>query len=131
MSWKKVLETAKESLNDHLRLRNEYLMAESRILLRNQIGGRVQRTDSEVWSGIGLVMSYLLSFIHFSRQQVQSVRMTLHHQMLASQALIRRSFDLSCHIRKWSYLIRERSPTSQREETGKGQPVSGGALADV
>jgi hypothetical protein len=84
-----------------------------------------------VWSGIGLVMSYLLSFIHFSRQQVQSVRMTLHHQMLASQALIRRSFDLSCHIRKWSYLIRERSPTSQREETGKGQPVSGGALADV
>jgi hypothetical protein len=46
MGWKKLLESAKESLNDHLRLRNEYLMAENRIL-RNQINGRVQLTDSE------------------------------------------------------------------------------------
>jgi hypothetical protein len=46
MSWKKLLESASESLNDHLRLRNDYLMAENRIL-RNQIDGRVQLTDSE------------------------------------------------------------------------------------
>jgi hypothetical protein len=46
MSWIKLLESAKESLNDHLRLRNDYLMAENRIL-RNQIDGRVQLTDSE------------------------------------------------------------------------------------
>ena len=46
MSWKKLLESAKESLNDHMRLRNEYLMAENRIL-RNQIDGRVPLTDSE------------------------------------------------------------------------------------
>jgi putative transposase len=46
MSWKKLLESAKESLNDHLRLRNDYLMAENHIL-RNQINGRVQLTDSE------------------------------------------------------------------------------------
>lgn len=46
MSWKKLLETASESINDHIRLRNEYLMAENRIL-RNQIDGRIQLTDSE------------------------------------------------------------------------------------
>ena len=46
MSWKKLLESTKESLNDHIRLRNEYLAAENRIL-RNQIEGRVQLTDSE------------------------------------------------------------------------------------
>ncbi len=46
MSWKKLLEFTKESLNDHLRLRNEYLMAENRIL-RSPIDGRAQLTDSE------------------------------------------------------------------------------------
>lgn len=46
MSWKKLLESTKESLNDHMRLRNAYLAAENRIL-RRQIEGRVQLTDSE------------------------------------------------------------------------------------
>ena len=46
MSWKKLLESVSESLNDHVRLRNEYLMTENRIL-RSQIDGRVQLTDSE------------------------------------------------------------------------------------
>jgi transposase len=46
MGWKKLLEAASESINDHIRLRNDYLMAENRIL-RNQIEGRVQLTDSE------------------------------------------------------------------------------------
>src|SRR5688572_3593779 len=43
MNWKKLLESISESLNDHLRLRNDYLMAENRIL-RNHIDGRVQLT---------------------------------------------------------------------------------------
>jgi transposase len=46
MSWKKLRESVQESLNDHMRLRNDYLMAENRIL-RHQIDGRVQLTDSE------------------------------------------------------------------------------------
>jgi putative transposase len=46
MSWKKRLESVSESVNDHLRLRNDYLMAENRIL-RHQIDGRVQLTDSK------------------------------------------------------------------------------------
>ena len=46
MSWKKLLESISESLNDHLRLRNAYLMAENRIL-RRQIDGRGQLTDGE------------------------------------------------------------------------------------
>jgi transposase len=46
MNWKKLLESTSEAVNDHLWLRNEYLMAENRIL-RQQIDSRVQLTDSE------------------------------------------------------------------------------------
>jgi hypothetical protein len=44
MGWKKRQGTISESVNDHLRLRNDYLIAENRIL-RNQIDSRVQPTD--------------------------------------------------------------------------------------
>ena len=40
MNWKNLLESVSESVNDALRLRNNYLVAENRIL-RNQIDGRV------------------------------------------------------------------------------------------
>jgi hypothetical protein len=46
MNGKNLLESVSESVNDDLRLRNEYLVAENRIL-RKQIDGRVQLTDSE------------------------------------------------------------------------------------
>jgi putative transposase len=46
MGWKNLLESISESVNDHLRLRNAYLMAENRIL-RHQIDGRVQLTDGD------------------------------------------------------------------------------------
>jgi putative transposase len=46
MNWKNLLASVSESVNDHLRLRNDYLVAENRIL-RHQIDGRVQLTDSE------------------------------------------------------------------------------------
>jgi hypothetical protein len=46
MNWKNLLESLSESVNDHLRLRNDYLVAENRIL-RHQIDGRVQLIDSE------------------------------------------------------------------------------------
>jgi len=46
MDWKNLLASVSESVNDHLRLRNDYLVAENRIL-SHQIDGRVQLTDSE------------------------------------------------------------------------------------
>ena len=46
MNWKNLLESVSESVNDHLRLRNDYLVAENRII-RHQIDGCVQLTDSE------------------------------------------------------------------------------------
>jgi putative transposase len=46
MNWPKLLESISESVNDHLRLRNDYLVAENRIL-RQQINGRVRLTNSE------------------------------------------------------------------------------------
>ena len=46
MGWKNLLESISESVDEHIRLRNAYLMAENRIM-RQQINGRVQLTDSE------------------------------------------------------------------------------------
>ncbi|MDH3602400.1 MAG: helix-turn-helix domain-containing protein [Candidatus Tectomicrobia bacterium] len=46
MNWKNLLGTVSESVNDQLRLRHDYLVAENRIL-HHQIDGRVQLTDNE------------------------------------------------------------------------------------
>ena len=46
MNWKNLLELVSEPVNDHLRLRNAYLVVENRIL-RQQIPGRVQLSDSD------------------------------------------------------------------------------------
>ena len=46
MDWKKLLGSISASVNNALRLRNEYLLAENRIL-RQQIPGRVQLTDKD------------------------------------------------------------------------------------
>ena len=46
MDWKKLFGSISASFDDDLRLRNAYLVAESRIL-RQQSTGRVQLTDSD------------------------------------------------------------------------------------
>ena len=46
MDWKKLLGSITESVDEELRLRNAYLVAENR-LLRQQISGRVPLTDSD------------------------------------------------------------------------------------
>ena len=46
MGWKNILESLSESVNAPLRLRNAYLLAENS-MMRQQISGRVQPTDSE------------------------------------------------------------------------------------
>jgi len=46
MDWKKLLGSVTESVDEGLRLRHAYLVAEHRIL-RQQINGRVPLTDSD------------------------------------------------------------------------------------
>jgi putative transposase len=46
MDWKQLLVSITRSVDHELRLRNEYLASENRIL-RNQIGGRMQLSDSD------------------------------------------------------------------------------------
>jgi hypothetical protein len=46
MDWKNLLGSVKESVDEDLRLRNAYMVAENRIL-RRQINGRVQLTDND------------------------------------------------------------------------------------
>ena len=45
MDWKKLLGSVTESVDQELRLRNEYLLVENRIL-RQQVRGRLLLTDS-------------------------------------------------------------------------------------
>jgi hypothetical protein len=46
MDWKKLLGTITASVDEEIRLRNTYLVAENR-MLRQQINGRVQLTDGD------------------------------------------------------------------------------------
>ena len=46
MDWKQLLVSITRSVDQELRLRNEYLASENRIL-RNQIKGRVQLSDGD------------------------------------------------------------------------------------
>src|SRR5579883_1170119 len=46
MGWKRLLSYISESVDQELLLRNEYILAENRIL-RQQIKGRLKRTDTE------------------------------------------------------------------------------------
>ncbi len=264
MSWKKLLESVSGPLNDHIQLRNDYLMAENRIL-RNQINGRVQLTDnerrelaeigaklgkkalaeiatiaqpdtilawnrkfatpkadtseplksvgrprvdkeiedlvirmarenrswgydriqgalkhlgytisdqtvgnilkrhsispaperkktvtwrefvrshlavllatdffnSEVWSWLGLAISYLMSFILFSRHQVQTAKTALHQQMLVMQCLMHSSLNWSLHTLKWTRLSKKQSQVRQSVERGLEPTLLEDTLADM
>jgi putative transposase len=46
MEWKQLLASITSSVDEELRLRNAYLMAEN-CILRSQITGRVRLTDAE------------------------------------------------------------------------------------
>ena len=86
--------------------------------------------NSEVWSWFGLVMSYLLNFIHFSRHQVYSMMITLYQQILAMQALVRCSLDYRPHMRRWAHLVEQRSQARGEGKTVLGIMESKDALAD-
>jgi transposase len=61
--------------------------------------------NSEVWNGLGLVMSYLTSVIHLSCHPIQSVMTVLHRPMLAMRALVQRARDLSLEMRRWVFHV--------------------------
>jgi transposase len=87
--------------------------------------------NSEVWSWLGQMISFLLSVIRFSCHQVQLVRMTLNQPLLAMQTLIPRSLDLTLHVQTWAYLITPRSRARLLNETVLGRPEPEVALAET
>jgi transposase len=87
--------------------------------------------NSEVWSWIGLMTSFLLSVIHFGCHQVQWVWMTLNQPRLAMQTLIQRFLDLTPHLQIWAYLIPQRSRARPLNETGRGPTGPEVALAEA
>jgi putative transposase len=92
MDWKNLLASVSESVNDHLRLRNDYLVAENRIL-RHQIDGRVQLTDSE-------------------RQELAELGAKLGTKALAEIATVAKAetipaWNRKCADQKWPSLVIE------------------------
>jgi hypothetical protein len=76
--------------------------------------------NSEVWNWLGLAMSYLLSFFHFSFHHVQSVMAALHQQMLAMASLVRRSLGLILNMRRWMHHVTQRSQARREGQTVLG-----------
>ena len=107
MSWKKLLESVSESLNDHVRLRNDYLMAENRVLRNQTVTWRelvrshwdvLLATDffnSEEWSWFGLIISYLSWFVHVVYRRTCSVIILLQHHMPGLKSLVIRFGEAS------------------------------------
>jgi hypothetical protein len=87
--------------------------------------------NCEVWSWFGQIISFLLSFIHFGRHPVQSVRLALHQPKVARQALIRQSLELSLQMRRWVHLVAQQSHERQSEETFLDQGGSEFEFADA
>ena len=98
MSWKKLLESVSESLNDHLRLRNDYLMAENRIL-RHQMNGRLQLTDNE-------------------RQELAALGAKLGKQALQDITMIAKPDT----ILAWNRKFADQQPTTSLPPKGVGRP---------
>jgi hypothetical protein len=72
---------------------------------------------SEVWSGLGLVMPCLLSVLHYSHHQVQSMLMTWNQQIPTLQALLQPFLALCLHMRQWARLVTQRSQTRGKDKT--------------
>src|SRR5712691_11162372 len=98
MNWKNLLESVSESVNDHLRLRNDYLVAENRIL-RNQIDGRVQLTDSE-------------------RQELAELGTKLGKKTLAEIATVAKADT----ILAWNRTFADQQPTTSQPPKCVGRP---------
>ena len=98
MSWQKLLESVSGSLNEHLRLRNDYLMAENRIL-RHQMTGRVQLTDNE-------------------RQELAELGAKLGKQALQEIATLAKPDT----ILAWNRKFADQQPTPSQPPKGVGRP---------
>jgi hypothetical protein len=56
---------------------------------------------SEMWSGFGLLISFLLCFIHFGRQQITTVERILYQWRHAEHSLVLRAFNLHVQGQRW------------------------------
>ena len=63
--------------------------------------------NSDVWNWFELMISYLFRFIHFSRDQVHAVGITLHQQLLRLCSFTPSTLTLSTYVRIWMRLLRQ------------------------
>jgi hypothetical protein len=57
--------------------------------------------NSEAWSWLGLIASYLLWFVHFVHRRSYSVVILLQHHMQRLKSHVIRFFDLRTHVYRW------------------------------
>ena len=65
--------------------------------------------NSEVWNGLGQIISFLLNLIHFISHSIQSVRGARYQPMLTIRALVGQMFSLIDHRPRWTHLVEQRS----------------------
>ena len=89
--------------------------------------------NSEVWNWFGLLISYLLGFLHFSRHQGHSIQLRLHRQMHRMRSVLMKSFNLSTHAQRWSCWVKigARSQTMRCGKALLGRPVAACAPSDA
>jgi hypothetical protein len=63
--------------------------------------------NREIWSGLGLLISSLLCFIHVAKHQVHHVGMTLHQPVQRLRSLVLRSLEVSAHQQPWIRLVKK------------------------
>ena len=78
--------------------------------------------NSDIWSGCGLIVTCLLSFIHVGRHQGHAMGMMLHQQLLGLH-LISRSLDLHPHMPRWAHMLKEPSRARRLGKTVVEHPL--------
>jgi len=71
------------------------------IRMHMDVLGATDFFTSELWSGLGLLMAFLLCCIRFARQHVNAVGRILHQRRHEMYFLVLRALDVCAHVQRW------------------------------
>jgi hypothetical protein len=71
------------------------------IRMHMDVLGATDFFNSALWSGLGLLMAFLLCCIRFARQHVNAVGRLLHQRRYEIYSLVLRALDVCAHVQRW------------------------------
>src|SRR5215831_3051609 len=71
------------------------------IRMHMDVLGATDFFNSALWSGLGLLMAFLLCCIRFARQHVNAVGRLLHQRRYEMYSLVLRALDVCAHVQRW------------------------------